>query len=289
MKLILPLFLLFVVHHVFGQQSDRSTIAVRLENTLPESISESSGLIYWNDALWTHNDSGDHNLYKLDAGTAQIVGVFRIPSERRHDWEELAQDSLYLYLADTGNNARNRNRVFIHRIKKSGLERDSVVSDVITIKWPVAKKDNDQENTNYDCEAMVVSNDSIWLFTKEWKGRGHSRMFVVPALPGEYVPEERVHLRTRMLVTSSVYQREKRRLVLCGYSKSLKPQILVYDNVEASMNNISNPKRYRLGMKRNQVEAIAGMGETDFVISSERLQLPFLRRQANIWRFSIPQ
>src|SRR6187431_619171 len=40
---------------------------------LSDTIKETSGLIFWNGYLWTHNDDTDTTLYAIDTATGRIV------------------------------------------------------------------------------------------------------------------------------------------------------------------------------------------------------------------------
>jgi hypothetical protein len=43
---------------------------------LPATVSETSGLIFWNGKLWTHNDDGDIQLYAIDTTNTTALEIF---------------------------------------------------------------------------------------------------------------------------------------------------------------------------------------------------------------------
>ena len=94
---------------------------------LPLYINETSGLEYYKDYLVTHNDSGkDPVIYYLDKkGKFSFKRSF--DSLTNNDWEDLAADKDFLYIADMGNNFDKRDNLRI-------------------IKVPLERKDN-----SYDC------------------------------------------------------------------------------------------------------------------------------------------
>ena len=54
--------------------------------SLDGSLSETSGLISWNDRIWTHNDNTDTNLYSLDTLSCAILQTFPISGVVNYDW-----------------------------------------------------------------------------------------------------------------------------------------------------------------------------------------------------------
>ena len=90
---------------------------------LPEEIKETSGLIYYADALWTINDSGNLPIiYKFDPETGKILHRIRISNAKNKDWETLAQDDQNIFIGDVGNNKANRKSLTIF-IKRTAIVR----------------------------------------------------------------------------------------------------------------------------------------------------------------------
>ncbi len=90
--------------------------------TLPLSstLSETSGLIVWEDYVWTHNDNTDTILYGLDTLTAEVMDEHPLPGVENIDWEEISQDEQYIYVGDFGNNGSgNRTDLHILRVDKN--------------------------------------------------------------------------------------------------------------------------------------------------------------------------
>ena len=55
---------------------------------LSDVVEETSGLIFWNDVLWTINDSGnDPVLFSLDTTTGIILQQIMVSDEQNIDWE----------------------------------------------------------------------------------------------------------------------------------------------------------------------------------------------------------
>jgi hypothetical protein len=77
-------------------------------------------------------------------------------------------------------------------------------------------------NTNFDCEAFIVSSDSIYLFTKQWLNQ-QSTIYVLPKIPGTYSAQLKATIPVNGLITGANYQEEKRLITLIGYSSLLQP------------------------------------------------------------------
>ena len=76
---------------------------------LPGSLNESSGAIFFNNRLITHNDSGgEAKLYELDTISGIIEREVTILNATNVDWEDITQDETSIYIGDFGNNNGNR-------------------------------------------------------------------------------------------------------------------------------------------------------------------------------------
>ncbi|MDZ7694638.1 MAG: hypothetical protein U5K69_26550 [Balneolaceae bacterium] len=96
--------------------------------------------------LWAHNDSGDKPRIFLIRQTGELVAIFELPGIKHIDWEDMAigpgPDSTqsYLYIADIGNNRRNRHVLSIYRIPEPHVVANdkpinSTLKDAETIEF----------------------------------------------------------------------------------------------------------------------------------------------------------
>lgn len=137
---------------------------------LPELFRETSGLILWNDRLWTHNDDTDTNLYALNPGNQGTFENYPVQNSINIEWEEVSQDADYIYIGDFGNNANgNRKDLQIYKISKRSLQTNNQETE--SIQFSYARQTDfsptGSNNTDFDCEAFIVTEDKIFLFTKE--------------------------------------------------------------------------------------------------------------------------
>ncbi len=77
--------------------------------------------------LWAHNDSGGGARLYLLRAAGTIAAVFELPV-RAIDWEDIARGPgpepgrTYLYIADSGNNSRRRDRFVIYRFPEPDID-----------------------------------------------------------------------------------------------------------------------------------------------------------------------
>ncbi len=99
---------------------------------LGSSLKETSGLIQWNNQIWTHNDNTDVNIYGLDTINGNLVQSFPLNSITNIDWEDISQDNKYVYIGDFGNNFNgDRTDLKIYRVDKNSILANSPIIDTI--------------------------------------------------------------------------------------------------------------------------------------------------------------
>lgn len=147
-----------------------------LVEQLPDCIEETSGLIWINGQLWTHNDSGNGTkLYCIDTLDGSILQEKTILNTANTDWEDITADEQWIYIADCGNNGSKKRDYFtIYKIHKDSLcNSDSVITCRNFIYFTYADEiyQNYEHNAGqsmFDCEAILAKGDSLLLFSKNW-------------------------------------------------------------------------------------------------------------------------
>ena len=95
---------------------------------LPSIIDETSGLALVGNNFLTHNDSGGSaSLYEFNDYGA-LVGEHPIIGAVNRDWEDLAEDENYFYIADIGNNSGKRQDLTVYKTTKDFELKDSFKS-----------------------------------------------------------------------------------------------------------------------------------------------------------------
>ncbi len=256
-----------------------SSVSPDETTNLDNSLNESSGLVIWNDLLWTHNDSEDLNIYSLELPDGIINGYYSLTGSVNKDWEEISQDDEFFYIGDFGNNSNgNRQDLMILRIKKNSLTADPPEIDEIGFSYP------DQtdltalgaNNTDFDCEAFIMSDDSIYLFTKQWISK-KTTVYSLPKNPGTYVAKKRFTYNIEGLITGATYLQSKHLIVLCGYSELLEPFIyLLYDFSGTNFFG-GNKRKVNLSLPFHQIEGITTDNGLKYYLTNENLIIqPYL-------------
>ena len=194
---------------------------------LDSSVWRTSGLIYHNGKLWTHTDNANVPvIYSLDPYTGEVLETKYISGVSCIDWEDMAKSPTHLFIGDFGNNATgSRTDMKIHRIKWEDIENedlDTVEARSISFGFNSSyypEADASEDNTKFDCEAMLVMNDTIYLFTKNWRDTD-CYIYAIPNKANyewnDLDPIDVVNLE--YMVTGADYDYSSNTVALCGYT-----------------------------------------------------------------------
>ncbi len=257
---------------------------------LPSTAVETSGLLYWEGSLWTHNDNTDINLYSIDtlSNPATLTG-FNLGQLSNYDWEDIDQDSLYIYLGDVGNNG-NGNRIDLkfYRIAKNSVITGNPEVDTILFSYATQTdfSGTGANNTDYDCEAFIVKGDSIYLFTKEWVAN-QSRLFVIPKSPGTYTANFISQFNVQGLITGAVYHQNPELVTLCGYTETLQPFAYLLYDFDGNDFFSGNKRRLGINLLFHQIEGITTTDGLSFFMSNEKFQQSILTTDQKLHRFDL--
>jgi hypothetical protein len=255
---------------------------------LDASLSETSGLIKWNGNLWTHNDNTDIKLYALDTITGSIQQNYSLTSTYNEDWEEISQDSNYVYIGDFGNNVNgNRTDLHILRIEKNSLLASTPFIDTISFSYSDQTDftTTGSNNTDFDCESFVVTSDSIYLFTKQWVSDKTS-LYALPKIPGTFVAQLKTTFDVNGLITGATLLEHERIIALCGYTSLLQPFTwLLYDYTGSDFFG-GNKRNISVSLPFHQVEGIATSDGLTFYMTNENFTIISTPQKLNTFDFS---
>ncbi len=248
-----------------------ATLNVTSSTTLPVQMKGTSGLIWMNNKLWTQNNFSDINLYSFEPAQTTSFQSMQASGTINVDWEEMTQDEQYLYIGDFGNNVNgNRTNLQILRIQKSSMTQSALVID--TIRFSYATQTNfsptGANKTNYDCEAFIVSKDSIYLFTKEWLTNKTS-IYHLPKTKGTHSATFISSFDVQGLITGASFLESKRLLVLCGYSSTLQPFVYLLYDYPGYRFFEGNKRKIALNLPFHQAEAIATQDGLNYHLTNE--------------------
>lgn len=264
----------------------QATVSPSVTVNLPEVLSETSGLIVWNGGVYTHNDDTDTHLYRLDTNNADITQTLTVTNAVNQDWEDLSQDDAYVYIGDFGNNVSgNRTNLRIIRVAKAGLLAGTPVAEYINFTYSDQSDfaPTGNNNTNFDCEAMLVGSECIFLFTKQWVSKQTS-VYRLPKTPGNHTAQLLTTYNVNGLVTGAAWQENKRVIALTGYTGTLTPFVyLLYDYSGMAFFS-GNKRKLNFPGAFVQLEAVATADGLNYYFSNEHFQrAPFINSAARLY------
>lgn len=195
---------------------------LELVTVLDDILRETSGLLYLNGKILSHNDSGGAaELYEVDAISGNVLRTIGIQNATNRDWEDITGDSGHVYIADIGNNEGVRTDLTIYKIA-IGDAIDAASSSVPAeqIRFVYSDQQGFEPapfRTNFDAEALVSIGDSLYIFTKNW-GNNRTHVYSLPREPGTYEAARVDVLDVQGLVTGADYDPATERLILLGYN-----------------------------------------------------------------------
>jgi hypothetical protein len=254
---------------------------------LPSYLCETSGLIYYNDLVWTFNDSGgEPELYAWSEKKQKIDKRVTLINGFNYDWEDITQDSSFIYIGDIGNNFGNRDNLCIYKIKKKHLLKKgnkAVMAQKITYTYPGYNSNSilKFKRSSFDCEALIAIHDSLYLFTKDWNTH-HSRIYSLPTTPGDYTANFIGEFNSKGLITGADYDGKK--LILIGY-KDNSDFLWVYNDFQGGSLNSKEGRHIILdSFQGAQTEGIAIKDDNIIYISNEKSSVP-----QRIWKVKLKE
>jgi len=251
-------------------------------NPLPNELEENSGLIFFNQHFWSHNDSGGENcIYELDSSNGQIIRKIVIENASNYDWEDIAQDSLYIYIGEFGNNAGDRQDLKILKLSKSeAINNDTISAEFIRFSYADQSSFSlPYQGHNYDCEALISYGDSLFLFTKNWDDK-ESKIYKIPKDTGTYILPISAQFNVDGLITAADISPNKKQIILCGY-KNYKPFFWIFWDFQA--NDILSGNKRRIDFPATylgyQTEGLCFVNNEYFCISNEKSPSPLFYAQ----------
>ncbi|WP_439883226.1 T9SS type A sorting domain-containing protein [Pontibacter sp. MBLB2868] len=267
MRVLCVLFLFFPLMG-FSQQ-------LRLVSKLESAINETSGLIYFNNKVITHNDSGDEPaLYELDINNGKITRKVYVKDADHVDWEDITFDKTYIYIGDFGNNLGKRTDLKIYRVSISDYihsSNDTVTAEIIRFSYADQTDFTSKKYaTNFDAEAMIAYNGNIYVFTKNWLD-SWTNVYTVPSSPGTYSAPKIDSINVQGLITGATYNFQSNIILLTAYSIS-GPFIIQLSSFSANLFSNGSIEKIPLETPAGcsvQIEAITFFDENICYLTAE--------------------
>jgi len=263
---------------VFGQTGEKTIIQYpgKLKEYCPvhKKVNETSGLIFFNNHLWTFNDSGGKpELYRINKKTGKVDQKIVVNNGVNKDWESIAQDEQFIFVGNFGNNLGNRKDLKIYKIPKDKItdkKKIKINAGIIGFSYDDQQSyEVKNRSNNYDCESLIVFESSLIVFTKNWED-GRTRMYKIPKEPGDYKLNPLSSYDVGGLVTGAEYNPSTKELVMIGY-KNYVPFVYLFENFDGlTLNSEDIYKIDLVGMKNSQTEGICWLDDEILIISTER-------------------
>lgn len=267
------------------------TLNPKLKYNLNTIVNESSGLIWWKKLFWTHDDSGGQPvIYGMNATTNTIQRTVVVKNATNVDWEDIAQDNSFIYIGDFGNNANgNRTDLKIYKIAKADVSvSDSVLAKVINFSFSdqtdFSPKGNN--NTNFDCEALIAYGDSLYLFSKDWLDL-KTRLYSLPKKGGTFKATKLAELDVQGLITGADVLPTQRVIVLSGYNSTLSPFLYLLYDFSGNKFFGANKRKVLLNESFTQTEGISAKSTTQFFTTNERFSKLGITTPAKLEQFDV--
>ncbi len=253
------------------QEKEIYESAVVLESiVLPKVINETSGLEILNEVFLTHNDSGgEPSLYFFNLN-GEIINSVKLDEESSWqiyniDWEDVAADEDYIFIADTGNNFGNRDNLNIIKVKTN----DFSVDDKIDVAYKDQKTFIPRPKHKYDAEALFLIEDKIAILSKDRSNLFTDLYLIDKESSSRQVLESKVTYDVNSLITGGDYNEELRLLALVSYSSKGSQYLILFENF--SLENLAEKKfrKIKIPIERAQIEAIKIIDNSTFWITSE--------------------
>lgn len=197
-------------------------LKIETVTSLSSKVVETSGLALREKRIWTINDSGNGPwLYELDEYQGAVVNRIRVADAVNIDWESMAEDERYLYIADCGNNSGKRRWLQLYRIGWQQLlnikASEPVASDYIEFSLADPGPVQGLHKHDNDCEAVTRVDDELWLFTKGWL-TGTTRLYKMSVDQEDQALISSETWPVQGLITAADYSAERHELALLGYT-----------------------------------------------------------------------
>lgn len=269
------------------------TDRLKMITKLPVEVNECSGFELVDDGFWTLNDSGSPaSIYKVSDKTDQLEHQISISSAENTDWEELASNDEYLFIGNFGNNYGMRKNLMVYAVSLEGVNKDSEAIELSsTLEFEFADQTEFRHTANkhnFDCEAMIASDDQLYLFSKN-RGDNQCTIYSLDLKKsGEKQKAQPLStFDTKGQVTAADYHEESGVLALLGYvykpsDGSMHPFLyLFYDFPD---NNFFKGKHKRIDLGiMDQTEGLSFVDASTLYIAAEAES----GGQGNLYQFDI--
>ena len=245
---------------------------LRSVGSLKGVVPESSGLCPAPQAgsYYSFGDDGNSpTLYQID-GTGKLLSTLEVPATNI-DWESLSRDDQgNYYIGDCGNNESLRRDLTLYRLRPDQPAQIGKITFHYTdqTEFPPKKKQR-----NFDCEASLWHDGQVYLFTKDRGQQRTSKVYRVPAQPGDYTAKLVAALAIPGEVTDAALRPDGHRLVLLG-----RGELFILDGTSWEAILKARPRHISL----------TGAGQTEGCAFKDASTLLISTEQGGLYEYKLP-
>jgi len=165
------------------------------------------------------------------------------------------------------------------RIEKKSFLSNKPLIDTISFSYSNQTDFNIQKenSTNFDCEAFIVSKDSLYLFAKQWSQK-KTTVYVLPKVPGKYVARSKETIDVDGLITGATLLASGKGIVLCGYSRTLQPFLYLLYGYKNNEFSAGNKRKIKLSLPFHQIESIESIdGKLLYLTNESLIKKPIIK------------
>ncbi|MFK7833495.1 MAG: T9SS type A sorting domain-containing protein [Winogradskyella sp.] len=244
-----------------------------LETPLDPLVHETSGILFLNNTLITHNDSANTNqLYDIDVVTGNVTRTVTITNATNGDWEDLTHDDTYIYIGDFGNFDASRTDLRVYRILISDyFSSTSVTAEVINFSYSSQTSFTPSPlATNFDAEGLIHINNKLYIFSKNWLN-GHTDIYELPKTIGTYSLSAMDTINTEGLISGATFNPIDNSIMLIGYGNS-GPFFIHLKDFHSGLFSNGTLEKIFVNVPTNyspQIEGIIAINADTYYVSAE--------------------
>lgn len=247
-----------VKHNGFVKAKSQYHMSVsgKIDKTIPESSALEK--VNGEQLLYTINDGGSRpEIFVIDYH-GNIKSIEFVNGVKNKDWEDLTSDNDdNIYIGDVGNNFNNRKNLEIHKVYKNGLLEKS-------IKYTYKDQNHfppDKRKMNFDCEAMILDNDSLFLISKNRGVKDVKLYGLSTEADNQVVPIKSIR-KLKGMITAADISPDGSEMVLLAYGH------IYFFNVSKGI-SLDHPTRCLYYGRMAQSEGITYLSNDELMISNE--------------------
>lgn len=243
---------------------------------LKSKFSESSGVLCWAGRVWTFNDGGNApEIYSIDTSDGSTLETITLGQVINVDFEDIAQDTGYVYVGDIGNNNGNRTDLVVYRVKKGDASqiKKTDTKDVSSIYYSYSDQTDFRKDpvNSFDCEAMIWYEGQLYLFSKDHK-RLITTCYSLNSTPGTQQAIPQGAFNTGGVVTGADISPNGKYLVLTGFHPTTDKAFLwILSDWKDNHFFTGKKKLIELGYRKDvgQIEGIGFWDDQTLILSNE--------------------